>query len=184
MSSKATKRIQLPNTQLTTATLSLALTFIAFFGLILTSDAFRTPSWFDGRPNGFGFPYDYLEYPLTSLILVLVFAVPLAFWHGLDLAYQNGDTTNDSHFLESYGPVLTTFLGGMIGTAVILSGFTEWLSCYRPELVVTDELGNQWGFFCTPNSAYLIEFLVFPFFLILLLLVVLKAGFLIRRKIS
>ena len=175
-------RARVSGAKLDRAILSAAVTFFAFFALIVSSDVAQTPAWFDERPYGFGFAYDYIEDPLASLLFVGLFAVPLAIWHVADLfSKEEGENDNPS-VLESYFPVLGCYLAGMLGTAIILSGFTEWLSCWRPEPIVRTASGNEFGFFCTPSVGYLSEFLILPLLLAVLVLSVIKAVIVLRRN--
>lgn len=169
--------------KLENAILSAALTFFAFFALILSSDAAQTPAWFDGRPYGFGFDYDYLEDPLNLLFFVGLFAVPLAIWHAADLCSKVESEDAAFSIFDSYLPVLGCYLGGMLGSAIILSGLPAWLSCWRPEPLVRTASGNEFGFYCTPNSAYLIDFLVYPFLLAVLVLSIIKVVMVLRRSV-
>ena len=170
----------LENPKTLAAIISLGVLAFAFFAFILAGDMFKSPVWFDRPYSGFVDIGYYVVHPLDSLFVVGLFAVPLIIWHFCD-AIDLGRDDGREPILTSYRAILACLIAGMIGSGIIFSGFTEWLSCYRPEPVVDTEF-SRFGFFCTPNSTYLIEFFVFPFLLALVLLTLLKAGSLIFRK--
>ncbi len=163
-----------------TAIISLGVLAFAFFAFILAGDMFKAPIWFDRPYSGFVDIGYYVVHPHDSLFVVGLFAVPLLIWHFCDAIDLERDDGREP-LLTSYRAVLACLIAGMIGSGIVFSGLTEWLSCYRPEPVVETEFG-KFAFFCTPDSTYLVEFLVLPFLLALVLLTFLKAGSLMIRK--
>ncbi len=172
------------NPKLDQVTISIVLITFAFLALVVTGDAIRTPAWYDGRPYGLDFAYGYLNSPLGPLIGVGLFTFPILVWHVCDALVKEGNPQKKQRFLFSYRAVLLSFFAGMLGLGIILSGFTEWLSCWSPEPTSVSVSGSTFGFLCTPRSGYLIEFLVFPFCLISLVLAFLKAGELVFSRLK
>ena len=164
------------------AGLSFVCALFAFFMLVVISDAMQTPAWFDGRPNGYGFPYDWLKDPLDSFMLVGLFCIPLAIWHGFDLIAKDDRESADLGFFDSYFLVLGCFLAGMVGSAIVMSGFTSWLSCWEPRSAV--QVANDNGFFsfCTPDPLHLWEILILPFLLALFILSFAKVVLVLHRS--
>lgn len=145
------------------AAISLSLVFIAFFALLLLSDAFKAPVWFDRQFSEF-LDLGYLvQSPMEVMLFVGFFAVPLALWHLLEVFSKvTQESSKIAQFLSSYRPVLSLFIAGMIGVGLSTSGFAGWLSCYQPEPTITTESGNKFGFFCTPDPTYLAIFIIIP----------------------
>ena len=164
--------------------LSACFVFFAFFALVVAGDAIQTPAWFDGKPHGFGLAYDYLIDPLAPLLMVGFFAFPLGIWHFCDLFSKGQSRTKAGWIANSYRLVMALVAFGLFGAGILLSGFTEWLSCWYPEPSTGNETGNTFGYLCTPDPVYLIEFLVLPFFLGLVALVLLKTIVLVAEKVG
>ncbi len=164
------------------AALSACLILFAFFALIVAGDTFKAPVWFD-RPHRFVHIGYYVGSPLESLSMIGLFAVPLAIWHASDL-FSKRDDEHKAKLWVSYSPVLICLMLGLLGTLVLATGFTEWLSCYRPEPIKVTESGFEAAFLCTPRIGFLGEFIVLPFLLSLVIFAIVKLLSVVREKFS
>ncbi|MEL7541785.1 MAG: hypothetical protein AAGJ51_12860 [Pseudomonadota bacterium] len=170
----------LEHPKISAAIISLGVLAFAFFAFILAGDMFKAPIWFDRPYAGFVDIGYYVVYPFDSLFVVGLFAVPLVFWHFCDVIDREWDDGREP-ILTSYRPVFACLIAGMIGSGIVFSGLTEWLSCYEAHLENAD--GDNFVAFCTPTPGALSEFLVFPFLLALWLLALTKVGTFISRKL-
>ncbi|MEP0190748.1 MAG: hypothetical protein ABJP70_09005 [Erythrobacter sp.] len=153
--------------------LSFGLLFFAFFVFILTRDIFYDPWGFE----------DINEYhfwsSFNSLLVILFFLVPTIIWHISDKSAMSDRAGVVSKILNSYPVFLALLLCGLIGNALIETGYTEWLDCLDAHIENSD--GDNFGSTCTPTPAALSEFLVLPFLCAASLLAFAKAGVAILR---
>lgn len=161
------------------AMLSLGLLFFAFFAFLITRDLFYDASW----PYGWEGRIEYQWWTeFGSLLTITLFAIPILLWHAFDAFSVDQPKTAFDRALGSYPLVLSLLILGLLGNAILESGLTEWIDCYEAHLENTD--GDNFGSFCTPTPGYLAEYLVLPFLLTLILIVMVKAGVLIFRKLA
>ena len=158
------------------AALSACLILFSFFALLTLSDAFNSPEWFDRKV------YRPLEPTIGPFISGGVFAFSLLLWHFGDMVVGGQEAPSKNRTLLSYRAIVALFIAGMIGNGIVLSGFTAWLSRYEPELTVETESGNQFGFVCSPNPAYLIEYFILPFLIGIYVVALAKLGFSIADR--